>query len=98
MKVINGAEVRGDNELKIKYDQKHVSYKKGDYATSISAEFVLNPVALCLYVDTLSSWYPPHEKEIITEEQKKEIIDTIKQALSLLNVRYEIVSVNNTKY
>ena len=92
MKVINGAEVWGDNGLKIKYDQRHVSYKNGNYAASISAEFVLNPVELLIYIDTLKSWYPPHEKEIMSDMQKKEIIDAIQQALTLLNVRYEIVS------
>lgn len=97
MKVINGGEVWGDNELKIKYDQRHVSYKKGNYAASISAEFVLNPVTLLIYIDTLKSWYPPHENEMMSDAEKKEIIDAIKKALILLNVKYEILSESEVK-
>jgi len=95
MNVINGAEVWGKGGLKIKYDQTHVSYKKGNYATSVSAEFVLNPVMLVIYIDTLTSWYPPHKDEKMNDFQKKEAIDEIKKALSLLNVKYEISSKNN---
>lgn len=62
-----------------------------------SAEFVLNPVALLIYIDTLKSWYPPHEKEMMSDAQKKEIIDAIKKALTLLNVKYEIVSENDNQ-
>ena len=95
MKLINGAEVCGDDGSKVKYNQRRVSYKKDNHAASISAEFVLDPVTLLIYIDTLNSWYPPHEKEMMSDMQKNEIIDAIKQALTLLNVKYEIVSEKN---
>ena len=91
MKIINGAEVWGEHGLKIKYDQNRISYKKNTYATAISVEFMLNPVTLLLYVDTLRSWFPPHEKDHLSELDKKRIVDKVTEALRLLNVKYEIV-------
>lgn len=92
MRVINGAEVWGEGNLKIKYDQNRISYKKGNYATSINVEFILNPVRLLIYIDTLESWYPPHKDELMTVLQKKEILFEVEKALKLLKVNYEIFS------
>lgn len=94
MKVINAAEVLGENGLKIKYDQRRISYKKNNYATAISVEFVLNPVTFLIYVDTLALWYPPHENEKMSGLEKSMIINSITRALKLLKVKYEIVSSN----
>jgi hypothetical protein len=91
MKVINASEVRGANGLVIKYDQKRVSYKKNSYSTAMNVEFVLNPVTLLLYVDTLDSWYPPHQDEQMSGLEKKMIIDSVAKALDLLKIKYEIV-------
>jgi hypothetical protein len=95
MKVINAAEVWGGDGLKIKYDRRRISYKKNNYASAISVEFVLNPVTLLIYVDTLALWHPPHENEQMSELDKSMIINSITRALKLLKVKYEIVSSNS---
>ncbi len=70
-----------------------IKFSKGNHSAFIRTEWCTaanGDSFVCIYVNTLECWAPPHEREIMTGPQKSEIIEKILLALDFLKFKYEL--------
>ena len=53
--------------------RSEVIYLEGKRKALIGAEMMSDPIDFVIYFESFSSWQPPFEKEIITDEKRQEI-------------------------
>ncbi len=58
-----------------------VIYKEGDRSVQIEAEMLSGSIDLVIYSEGIKAWQPPHDDEIISTEEKKNIIVNITKYL-----------------
>jgi hypothetical protein len=46
----------------------------------VSSEVVLGPQGMMVYTDSIRSWNPPHQTEVISQTKRDEIIENIRGA------------------
>jgi hypothetical protein len=88
-KWINKQDVCSSEGYILKRDDRfHYSLILEDHVLIIPIEPIKNGVEI--YMPKKPIWQPPHENEIITEEQLSSIVNTISSAMKFKKMKYKI--------
>ena len=52
-------------------------YKEGDRAIDISVELMSGETSRIIYSSSIQQWLPPHDKDLISDEKKREILQKV---------------------
>jgi hypothetical protein len=78
------------NRFKVKTVANYaISYIEGKHKALIESEFLVGEIDLVVYFDTLKSWEPPFENEIISDESKVTIRENIANELKRQKISFE---------
>ena len=58
-----------------------VVYEEGGKTVNIEAELLTGEIDLVLYFDSIRHWQPPHEREVISQDEKWRIKENVTAAL-----------------
>lgn len=58
-----------------------VIYEEGGKIVLIEAEMLAEEIDLVIYADSIKHWLPPHENELISQDEKKTIKKNVTTAL-----------------
>lgn len=67
-----------------------IRYQEGSYVLLVPGEILIGNPNYALYASQIKLWNPPHDKEIISLEKKKQIIERICGALQFLNIEFAL--------
>lgn len=65
-------------------------YVEGDHIAAVNIERLGGNRARVIYLSTIRSWKVPYEKERLTEEKKKEILEKIEKYFEARGITYEV--------
>ena len=66
-----------------------VIYKEGDKTLIIDSEMLSgNKYDMIIYIESMNNWEPPYDKLILTENDKKQIMENIDQDLKKINIEW----------
>lgn len=89
LKKINNKRVESSEGFIVEYINIHeLRYIEGDRVAAIEIE--PGPNDFSVYTQTLTTWLPPYECDVITEEKRNRIIKNIQAALTFLGVKHVI--------
>src|SRR5262249_36334166 len=94
LQIINNHSVRGQYFTVTVPDIHKVEYTEAGKLAIIGIEGEKNKpgqVDWVVYVRTFSGWLSPHEFEEISADKRKQILDNVSQALSLLGMPHQMV-------
>jgi hypothetical protein len=94
LKKISNKSVRGPYFTVTVPDVHKVEYNEAGKVATVEIEggtSELGQVDWLVYVRTFHGWLPPHESEEISVEKRRQILENVSQALSMLEMPHKIV-------
>jgi len=92
---INNKSVRGPNFTVTVPDVHKVEYAEGGKVAVVEIEGGMTEpgqVDWLVYAQTFHRWLPPHELEEIDGEKRRQILQNVSQALSILGTPHKVVA------
>ncbi|HEV2614173.1 MAG TPA: hypothetical protein VGV92_05640 [Gammaproteobacteria bacterium] len=84
-KAINYGCAVSEDGVRIKVGRTYISYADGDYAIRIDRAVISkDPYVSTIDFSRMDEWFPPHQSEVISAEQKKKIIQSVTEAMVVL--------------
>lgn len=75
----------------MRVDRDAYKYQEGDHALIVQIELRCGKPEVTVYKDTIKAWLPPHDKEIITAENKARILEQVCKGLKNKRITYRIL-------
>lgn len=57
-----------------------LSYTEGTKKLKVDSELLAGPSGLAIYRNSIRSWNPPHDNDLIDENERDRIVDNIRRA------------------
>jgi hypothetical protein len=84
-----------NNKFKIKiHGRAGLTYKEGKKSVSIDSEMLFSEYNMVIYTNSIKSWNPPFDNEMLTEENKKRIISNIKKDFEKTGIKVDWEGLN----
>ena len=91
LKKINEGGVVGDNGFSIQITgPEELEYKYNNHLVKIDMGYDPKKKKIYIYADNIGQWDLPNKHKLISSDEKKNIINNIKEAVKLLKGNYEI--------
>ena len=74
----------------VRWGRDEYKYIEGDRSLILQVEMLSGTPQRVIYSRTIKNWVPPHDKEAITDEKKKEILKKICKYFELNNISYTV--------
>ena len=66
-------------------------YREGDRSLKVDSEVLMGPTGTVIDASSIRTWAPPHEKEVIEDTRRKQIVENIKAAFRFQGFEIEVV-------
>ncbi len=86
--MINYGLIKCDNGVEIRIHREHISYIKDGRSIGVGIERLVDHTVV-IYINSLA-WQNPSIKDTIGPDLKKEVLKTIQEVLSFMNLKYEM--------
>jgi hypothetical protein len=67
-----------------------VLYTEGAKTLNIDSEYLAGPAGLVMYKDSIKSWNPPHDNEVIDASKRDTIVDNIRRAFRFRGIEIQV--------
>ena len=71
--------------------QTGLTYRDKGREMFIDSEVLSGPAGMAVYRDTISCWKPPHDDEIISDDEKEHIMQNIREVFRFQGFEIEII-------
>jgi hypothetical protein len=65
-------------------------YREGDRKLMVDSEVLMGPTGMVIDASSIRRWAPPHEKEVIADARRKQIVENIQAAFSFRGLEIEV--------
>jgi len=90
-RLFNRVESDAGFTVKIRAFGGYVEYREGHRVARIPAQPVMGKALINVYADTPITWNLPHGSDPVSETKRKEILNSIVDAMRFLNYPVEII-------
>ncbi len=66
-------------------------YREAGRSVKVDSEVLMGPAGTVIDASSIRVWAPPHEKEVIDEARKKQIVENIRAAFRFQGFEIEVV-------
>jgi Immunity protein 74 len=68
-----------------------IEYREGSKSAFVDSEVLVTGHGIAVFKDSIKRWRPPHDKELISTEERRRILDNIRRAIAFHNEPVQIL-------
>lgn len=68
-----------------------LAYREAGRELFVDSEVLTGPTGMAVYRDSISRWKPPHDAEIVTDEDRARILENIREAFRFQGFEIDII-------
>jgi hypothetical protein len=65
-------------------------YREGDRSLKVDSEVLMGPTGMVIDASSIRAWAPPHERELIEDARRKQIVENIQAAFRFRGFEIEV--------
>ena len=68
-----------------------IEYREGDKSMFVDSEILATGYGIAVFKNSIKAWRAPHEREQVSEEQRRRILENICRAIEFQNEQVEVL-------